>query len=266
MLEIQLRFKISKYSYAELLRPVLNSVIGALEYRIKGKTEFDENQINYFCNKVNRNCLIRGFDFGYDYVFKRERYKGLRLQGNVVLDIGANIGDSSIYFFCNGAETVYCLEPSPFLFRILRANIIYNNLQNHVIPMNIGIDKKKTMLLSNSPFSNDIVNRGTPLLEERANGAKTAVKFIDLDTIVNELPLENAVLKMSCEGCEYESILESKSDTLRTFTEIFLEFFDGKYKLLGKKLIDSGFEIKYKNVNYDLKKDRILGFIIARRK
>ena len=249
-----------------MLRPVLNSVMGALEYRLKGRREFDENQINWFCSKINRNCLIRGFDFGYDYVFKKERYKGIRLQGNVVLDIGANIGDSSFYFFCNGAGTVYCLEPSPLLFKILRANILYNNLQDHVIPMNVGIGKEKTILLSNSPLSNDIVNRGTPLREERANGARTAVKLKSLDTIVNELSLENAVLKMSCEGCEYESILEAKNDTLRTFTEIFLEFFDGRYKILGKKLIDSGFEIKYKNINYDLKRDRILGFIIARRK
>ncbi len=258
--------KISKYSYAELFHPILNSILAALEYRIKGKTEFNSNQISYFCSNANKNFLIRGFNFGYDYVFKKERYKDIWLQGKVVLDIGANIGDSSIYFFCNGAKTVYCLEPSPFLFKILRANIMYNSLEDHVIPVNIGIGEEKTMLLLNSPFSYDIVNRGAPLREERAHGAKTAVKFKSLDTIVNEFSLKNAVLKMSCEGCEYKSILESKYDTLRVFSEIFLEFFDGRYKILGKKLIDCGFEVKYKNIYYDLQRDRILGFIIALRK
>ena len=253
-----------KYSYIEMIHPVFNSIIFAIKYRIERKSDVSAKLAKYTCDHNGKNLLIYGLNFGYDYVFKRERYKNLQVFDNDVLDVGANIGDSSIYFYCKGAKTVYCVEPSPFLFKILKANIIYNGLQQKLIPLNKGIGNERTMRLSNGPLSDDIINKGLPIRESQSNNT-SAVKIESLEKIVNELHIKDAILKMSCEGCEYEAITESSKATLRAFKIIFVEFFNGKQKRLGKKLIQCGFRIKYRNVTYDYKRDRILGFIVGLR-
>ena len=48
----------------------------------------------------------------YD-TFIREDYKFLNVKDKNVLDIGAFIGDSPIYFILKGAKKVYAIEPHP---------------------------------------------------------------------------------------------------------------------------------------------------------
>lgn len=44
-------------------------------------------------------------------VFFAEDYKNLNPQDEIVIDIGANIGDTGLYFALNGAARVIALEP-----------------------------------------------------------------------------------------------------------------------------------------------------------
>jgi predicted RNA methylase len=40
-------------------------------------------------------------------------YRFLRVEGKIVIDIGVNIADSSIYFALKGADKVIAIEPFP---------------------------------------------------------------------------------------------------------------------------------------------------------
>ena len=56
-------------------------------------------------------------------VFKEEIYKGFPVLGAIVIDVGANIGDSPIYFSLMGAKLVLAYEPSLEFFEIAKQNI-----------------------------------------------------------------------------------------------------------------------------------------------
>ena len=46
--------------------------------------------------------------------FIKEQYKWLDVEGKNVVDVGANIGDTAIYFALKGAKHVYAFEPYPY--------------------------------------------------------------------------------------------------------------------------------------------------------
>ena len=81
-------------------------------------------------------------DFCDTYGFRT--YSHLNVDGKIVIDVGANIGDTAIYFAIKGAKKVIAVEPVPFAFRYLIKNIASNNMSNIIIPMNIGIGKSET--------------------------------------------------------------------------------------------------------------------------
>ena len=70
---------------------------------------------------------------------------------------------------------------------------------------------------------------------------------------------------MDCEGCEYDSILETANEILQKFSHIQIEYHYG-YKNLKEKLESAGFSVKvtkpYVTINYEGSK-WFLGFLYA---
>jgi len=93
-------------------------------------------QFNYGDTKLIFNGARNNGDIGG--IFGLEDYKILRLENEIVIDIGANIGDSSIYFALNKAKYVIALEPYPFTFNLVVQNIMVNNLNNKITILNSG--------------------------------------------------------------------------------------------------------------------------------
>jgi len=60
--------------------------------------------------------------------------------------------------------------------------------------------------------------------------------------LINEFDIKEAVLKMNCEGCEY-NILNEDDVVLKKFKRIVLEFHYG-YKNIESKLKRAGFSTK----------------------
>ena len=67
------------------------------------------------------------------------------------------------------------------------------------------------------------------------------VPSFSLKDISNDL--DSAILKMDCECCEYDVILDADKTTLRKFTEIIIEYHNG-YKNIARKLANNGFKVK----------------------
>ncbi|MGI0021503.1 MAG: FkbM family methyltransferase, partial [Nitrososphaeraceae archaeon] len=136
-------------------------------------------------------------------VFLREEYRSLPVKGKTIIDIGANIGDSAIYFAMHGADKVIALEPYPKNCEIAKKNIELNNLSNKInlvlagcssICGTITIDPEKARSVMSS-------------LQESTNGID--VPIMTLESILKVNNINSALLKMDCEGCEYEAILSS---------------------------------------------------------
>lgn len=194
----------------------------------------------------------------FTYKDKRLRFYGFLLNGHVynqfisfeygkidfknktVIDIGANIGDSSIYFAINGAKEVYAIEPMPKLFNYLTENIRFNNITN-IIPLNVAIGNEEGLIkIPNIDVGLDAYTKN---FQNSENGNIIPVKT--LRSIISEYVIsENIVLKIDCEGCEYDAIYSLDNTTLDKISQIALEYHYGPYKL-SEFLIEKGFKVEY---------------------
>jgi FkbM family methyltransferase len=62
-------------------------------------------------------------------VFYNKDYEFLNCRGKEIIDIGANISDSSIYFALTGANCVIAIEPFKENFEIAKLNVESNGLE-----------------------------------------------------------------------------------------------------------------------------------------
>ncbi len=161
-------------------------------------------------------------------VFLHCDYSWLNSNNKIVLDIGANIGDSSIYFALNNAKKVIALEPYPYSYNYALKNININNLNDKITLLNAGYGEDSEIKVD----ENKITDAGTDLKPSK-NGKN--IKLYSLKTLINEYNLNNEdlLLKMDCEGCEY-NLLNEDNDVLRKFKRIQIEYHYGYDKLINK--------------------------------
>lgn len=69
------------------------------------------------------------------------------------------------------------------------------------------------------------------------------VQFITLKQLVDQYNVENGILKLDCEDCEYDVILLSDIKTLHKFNDIIIEFHHG-FRLLKERLEKNGYTVK----------------------
>jgi len=164
-------------------------------------------------------------------VFEEEDYKFLNVKDKNVLDIGAFVGDSPIYFILKGAKKVYAIEPHPDAYNEMLENIKLNNMEDKIIPINIGINYEKDYIT----ISITTATTQSTLLKPKGNGTK--IPAGKLSDIINKYNIDAQVLKMDCEGCEYDIILKDY-DIIKEFDEIGLEYHVYNTKIPVSKLLE----------------------------
>jgi FkbM family methyltransferase len=210
--------------------------------------------VSIFKNRVILNEKAKRLEFYFDSkarlgnvlnvieeVFVRKIYDTLDVNNRIVVDIGGNVGDTAIYFAMNGAKKVYVYEAVPKIFKILKKNVETNGFRNKVVAYNEAGGKGKSIVISAE--------------EERAGQLMASQKGIkirmaSLDKITRRTGVTSgAVLKMDCEGAEYDLILNASTRTLHSYSQIMIEYHHG-YKDLVKRLREEGFNVRYKRPIY----------------
>ncbi|MGI0050471.1 MAG: FkbM family methyltransferase, partial [Nitrososphaeraceae archaeon] len=166
--------------------------------------------------------------------FINDDYRFLPVKGKTVIDIGANVGDSTIYFAINGAQKVIALEPFPTMFTWAQKNVEENNLKN-VILLQAGCSSNVDTMI----IDPEISNVGA-ILKETKRGV--TIPLTTLENILVNHDIEFAVLKMNCEGCEYDVILSSPQSVIKKFSHILIAFHNGHHDL-KRRLLESNFTI-----------------------
>ena len=151
-------------------------------------------------------------------IFKKNEYSFLPVTEKEVIDIGANIGDSSIYFANRGAKYVIAVEPDKISYDYAVKNIAIN-----------GYSRKIKLILAGCGSKDKIVS-GNEL------------QFLTLKTLIKKYCSYPKILKVDCEGCEYDLILNASIDDLNKFSHIQIEYHFG-YQNLKTKLEQCGFEV-----------------------
>jgi len=226
-----------KLGQSEPLKTVKN-----MHYKIKGNNielEYQNRKIYFYydTNKQLSNSIGHINDN-----FIGEQYKWLDVKDKDVVDVGANIGDTAIYFALKGAKHVYAFEPYPYSYNIAKMNIKLNRLEEKITLLNEGCGKSGFVTIKD-----DYENTGSTDLKSFKKGKKIGIE--SLDEIVKRFNLKHAALKVDCEGCEYDLILNASDEALHAFDQIIMEYHYG-YRNLVKRLRLAGFKVKYSLPDY----------------
>lgn len=177
-------------------------------------------------------------------IFVNDIYLSLPVKGKTVIDVGANIADSSIYFALHGAERVIGIEPLPKNFEIAKKNIEINNLSHKINLILAGCAQRPGSIAIDANYQ----EIGACIIIDTSNtdnsNQSINVPLLTIENILeqNRVSAEDIVLKMDCEGCEYDVILSTSNEVLRLFSHILIEYHYG-YTSLKQKLESCGFKL-----------------------
>lgn len=157
--------------------------------------------------------------------FIAEQYKWLLNNLNkksIIVDIGANIGDSAIYFARNkNVRFVYAYEPFPILYKEAKKNISLAKSKKIKL-FNAGVFSINKYIMIPDMYP---AHEGS-IIKNYKKGVKIPIYSINyiLKNIRN-LHNEQILIKSDCEGCEYN--IFNGTVNLDKVTKIQIEFHNG---------------------------------------
>lgn len=214
-------------------------------YFPKGKIEGAKVTIDYEgktlvfdCGKLEPINLCEVFGWGSYNSFT----KGIDFSNRVVIDIGAAFGDTPVYFSVLGAKKVIAIEPVSSLFKLTEENVKLNKFESVCDVFHVGIGRAPLEDISLDPTFKVVFGGYKPLAVEFAPTSRTPV--ITLDSLVEKYAVSNGILKIDCEGWEYDILESASNELLRKFEYFIVEYHYG-YEALEKRFISAGFEVSH---------------------
>jgi FkbM family methyltransferase len=200
--------------------------------------------------------------FLYDIVHENLNggaYDDIDIGGRTVVDVGAGVGDTAILFSLRGAVRVIALEPYPQLYREALLNIKANGLADRVVLVNAGLGA------TDGEVCADLSDVGYSLFRPGSR-CDFKVRMYTLRTLIKEFEVEEgSVLKMDCEGCEYEAVLNADPGDFAIFSQIIIEYHNG-YREIKKHLEAAGFSTEIKPIRRVAIPIERQGYVVAKRK
>jgi FkbM family methyltransferase len=201
---------------------------------------------DFIAHSVNLNGVYEKDEL--DTFFEWIKSVGVDFKESTALDIGANIGNHSLYFSDHFRQVV-SFEPHPRTFKVLNLNA---ELASNVSCHNVGLSDTD----GNAILSGPAINVGMSTITESRDSTSVDVQLVRLDTFCK---FENVkLLKIDVEGYECK-VLEGARDIIREHKPIILfeqhndDFINGESRVLS--LLK---EIGYKNFSIIVRYPRSL--------
>lgn len=156
-----------------------------------------------------------------------ERYGFVIQPGWTVLDVGGGIGEFGLLAAHTGPGTqVYAFEPFPESFALMQENVRLNDAANvHLLEIALGAESGTAMLdlSSGEPLqfqsqapADSTTSRQIKVTMSSLHDALTQIDVVDVDLI-----------KIDCEGAEYDILFNADRTVLERIHRIVMEFHDG---------------------------------------
>ncbi|MBE6487833.1 MAG: FkbM family methyltransferase [Methanosphaera stadtmanae] len=122
----------------------------------------------------------------------------LNVKDKIVLDLGANICDTALFYAKDGAKKVYSYEASPSVYEVALKNLELNPKYKDIIEIyNLTISDKEILKI---PIENDVFSAITSEFNDSTNKEIVEVNTITINEIVDEIEGNVDVLKLDIEG------------------------------------------------------------------
>jgi FkbM family methyltransferase len=206
------------------MRILLRIILGK-----KKRDEWFSNKKIGRASKVNKNEILIKNEQGLKYWIRPTEWdffvvstecepavlsKFMPKQGDIVIDVGANIGKYTINSgnLVGSDGKVYAFEPSNRPFELLCKSIKENRLENIVFPIQAAVSNKegksKLYLSNQEPITSIIFKLSDNFIE---------VETTTLDSFINKQKLKKVDwIKIDVEGAEYE-VLSGAINTLKNY-------------------------------------------------
>lgn len=193
-------------------------------------------------------------------VFVENDYNFSANSKSIIIDIGANIGISSLFFSnLKWVDKIYSFEPVKATFEQASYNFSINDSICKVVSFkNIGLGgyTRKEFFVFNKLVKGNTGIRGelSPSYNNIQDSVKVEVQINDASEEILKILKDNTnkkiVVKMDCEGAEYE-IFENlhKSGIISSIDVFMLEWHDKGAQMIEEILKNAGFEFFSKTLS-----------------
>jgi FkbM family methyltransferase len=164
--------------------------------------------------------------------------------GWTVVDIGAAIGEFTVFAAMVPNTRVLAYEPSSSSAAVLVENLRLNQIENVVLERaGVGSDFDRLELdTSGDPLRMGTRESGTLASSER-------VDVVPLSSVLERAGGSIDLLKLDCEGAEYDILMKAPAEVLKHIARIVLEYHDpaaiGRQLELAAHLKAAGFDVEW---------------------
>lgn len=210
------------------------------------------------------NYIINQHDMIGNYIQKTgcweyhlyEFYSKILNKNDICVDAGANIGFHSIQFgkLC---KKVYSFEPQPFIYNQLCTNILFNDLDNIIVPYRIGlgnkIETKQMWSIKHEEWpGNGIINWGGRGIEHKDTFHSDEIRENDQ---IDIFPLDSYsipyydLFKIDIQGYELYAFQGAEKGLEKNKPVILLENAPGRSNL-DRQILEILKDMGYENYRY----------------
>jgi FkbM family methyltransferase len=188
-------------------------------YKLNSLRRVNRNGINY---ELDLSCLMQWYVYWDFSAEDRNKLYSLVKKGDVVFDVGTNMGETLLNFAKLTGETgfVYGFEPDDTNYKDVQKNISLNNFKNvHVFKLAVS-DKKETVRFYRPEPHNRGMNRilGN---DQGANASYTTMETTTLDDVIESNNIQQVnLVKIDIEGYEMHAI-RGATKTIQRFKPVF---------------------------------------------
>ncbi len=192
------------------------------------KPEYDISTDTLAFEYKGMTIKLNGSAYNGDIVgiFCNESYGFLDVDGKFVIDVGSNIADSAIYFALNGAKKVLAYEPYPKVYNLAVENVKKMDLSDIISIVNAGVGSENSYMQIADLFETTAI----PLTKVQSG---ISIPITSLNEIISQIPSTDIMLKMDCEGCEYDALSSVQPKNFLKLKKVVVEYHHGPERLVS---------------------------------
>jgi len=204
--------------------------------------EIDEFKINF----IKNDTALTSYAKKYNKIWEDwlEKYIKYSYEKNTnMIDIGANIGTTSLIMSRYISENCHIHSFEPVYNEILKMNIIQNNLGNKIIPYSVGLSDKSEILKGGFIDFSIKGNYGFTVLDNLKKTNENDTDIIVLNTL-DSFNIQNvSFIKLDVEGSERKVLDGAINTIVKNTPTILVEIWCTSENARKKHIKDSS-EIK----------------------